>query len=260
MIYTGIKDKVAIITGAGMGIGYAIAQLLLKNGARVVLNDVDEKVVENALISLEKEFPDNCSVFVGDAGDVKIINRLVKFTLERYNRIDFVIPNAGITLFGDFFKFKPEEFDKVIGLNLKGAFFLVQKTGEIMKTQGHGGRVILMSSITGIKGYPDLTAYSMTKAALQMMAKSLVLALAPYQITVNAIAPGATLTERTKKEEPDYAGTWGKLIPSGIVGKPNDMAETCLFLLSDGAAHINGQTLAVDGGWTAIGRYPKDLD
>ena len=100
----------------------------------------------------------------------------------------------------------------------------------------------------------------MTKAALQMMAKSLVLALAPYQITVNAIAPGATLTERTKEEEPDYAGTWGKLIPRGIVGKPNDVAEVCLFLLSDGAAHINGQTLVVDGGWTAIGRYPEDLE
>ena len=260
MIYTGIKEKVAIITGAGMGIGYAIAELLLKNSARVVLNDVDNKVAEKALISLEKKFPDRCSVFVGDAGDVEVIDRLIHFTLERYGRIDFVIPNAGITLFGDFFKFKPQEFDKVIGLNLKGAFFLVQKTGEIMKKQGDGGRVILMSSITGIKGYPNLTAYSMTKAALQMMAKSLVLALAPYQITVNAIAPGATLTERTKEEEPDYAGTWGKLIPRGIVGKPNDVAEACLFLLSEGAAHINGQTLVVDGGWTAIGRYPEDLE
>jgi 3-oxoacyl-[acyl-carrier protein] reductase len=260
MIYTGIKEKVAIITGAGMGIGYAIAELLLKNGARVVLNEVDEKVAENTLIRLKKKFPDSCSLFIGDAGDVEVIDSLVHFTLEQYGRIDFVIPNAGITLFGDFFKFKPQEFDKVIGLNLKGAFFLVQKTGEIMKKQGDGGRVILMSSITGIKGYPDLTAYSMTKAALQMMAKSLVLALAPHEITVNAIAPGATLTERTKKEEPDYAGTWGKLIPRGIVGKPNDVAEACLFLLSDGAAHINGQTLVVDGGWTAIGRYPEDLE
>ena len=260
MIYTGIKEKVAIITGAGMGIGYAIAELLLKNDARVVLNEVDEKVAENTLISLKKKFPDSCSLFIGDAGDVEVIDRLVHFTLEQYGRIDFVIPNAGITLFGDFFKFKPQEFDKVIGLNLKGAFFLVQKTGGIMKKQGDGGRVILMSSITGIKGYPNLTAYSMTKAALQMMAKSLVLALAPHEITVNAIAPGATLTERTKEEEPDYAGTWGKLIPRGIVGKPNDVAEACLFLLSDGAAHINGQTLVVDGGWTAIGRYPEDLE
>jgi glucose 1-dehydrogenase len=260
MNYSGIEGKVAIITGAGMGIGYAIAELLLKNGARVVLNEVDEKVAANALSGLEKKFPDTCSVFVGDAGDIEVIEHMVQFTLKKHSRIDFVIPNAGITLFGDFFNFKPADFDRVIGLNLKGAFFLVQKTGEIMKKQGDGGRVILMSSITGIRGYPDLTAYSMTKAALQMMAKSLVLALAPHQITVNTIAPGATLTERTQKEEPDYAGTWGKLIPRGVVGKPTDVAETCLFLLSEGAAHINGQTVVVDGGWTAIGRYPDDLN
>lgn len=260
MIYDGIKEKVAIITGAGMGIGYAIATLLLKNGAKVVVNDLDKKEVKNTFADLEKKFQDSCSLFVGDAGDVEVIDKLVQFTMEKYGRIDFVIPNAGITLFGDFFKFTPSEFDKVISLNLKGAFFLAQKTGEIMIKQGNGGRIVLMSSITGIKGYPDLTAYSMTKAALQMMAKSLVLALGPHQITVNAIAPGATLTERTKEEEPDYAGTWGKLIPTGVVGKPNDMAETCLFLLSEGAAHINGQTLVVDGGWTVIGRYPEDLE
>jgi len=243
-----------------MGIGYAIAELLLKNGARVVVNDLDKKAVKSSFAGLEKKFPDRCSLFVGDAGDMEVIDKLVQFTIEKYGQIDFVIPNAGITLFGDFFKFTPSEFDEVISLNMKGAFFLVQKTGEIMKKQGNGGRIVLMSSITGIKGYPDLTAYSMTKAALQMMAKSLVLALAPHQITVNAVAPGATLTERTKEEEPDYAGTWGKLIPTGIVGKPKDMAETCLFLLSEGAAHINGQTLVVDGGWTVIGRYPSDLE
>lgn len=260
MNYSGIEGRVAIITGAGRGIGFAIAELLLKNGVRAVLNDSDEKVAATKLSALENKFPDTCSVFVGDAGDIEVIEQMVQFTLNQYNRIDFVIPNAGITLFGDFFRFKPSDFDRVIGLNLKGAFFLVQKTGEIMKKQGDGGRVILMSSITGLRGYPDLTAYSMTKAALQMLAKSLVLALAPHQITVNTIAPGATLTERTQQEEPDYAGTWGKLIPRGIVGKPNDVAETCLFLLSEGAAHINGQTIVVDGGWTAIGRYPDDLN
>lgn len=107
MIFTGIKEKVAIITGAGIGIGYAIAELLLKNGARAVLNELDEKVAENKLMSLKQKFPDSCSVFIGDAGDVQVVDRLVHFALEQYDRIDFVIPNAGINLFGDFFKFKP---------------------------------------------------------------------------------------------------------------------------------------------------------
>ena len=260
MMLSGIKDKVAIVTGAGTGIGFSIAKLLLQNEAKVVINEIDEKVTESSFQELSAEFPGHCILHLGDAGDIGVINELISTTIEHFGSIDFVIPNAGITLFGDFFKFQPEDFQKVIQLNLQGAFFLVQKASEIMIRQAKGGRVVLMSSITGIKGYPDLTCYSMTKAALRMMTKSLVLVLGPHDITINCIAPGATLTERTKNEEPDYAGTWAKLIPVGKVGTPEDMAQTCLFLLSKEAAYINGQTLVVDGGWTAIGRYPNDLD
>lgn len=259
-MYSGIKDKVAIVTGAGTGIGFAIVSKLLDSGAKVILNDVDPEVAEKASHELNIEHPGNCLPFAGDAGNIQIIEDLIKFTLTHYVRIDFVIPNAGITLFGDFFKFSPEDFQRVINLNLQGAFFLVQKATAIMKDQGNGGRVVLMSSITGIKSYPSLAAYSMTKAALRMLARSLVLVLGPHKITINAIAPGATLTERTELEEPDYAGAWGRLLPTGSVGKPEDMAHTCLFLLSKEAAHINGQTLVVDGGWTVVGRYPGDLD
>lgn len=259
-MYTGIKDKVAIITGAGTGIGFAIASLLLENGANVILNDLDNSVAEKAASALDIKFPGKCLPFSGDAGEIKVIEELIRYTLEHLGKIDFVIPNAGITLFSDFFEFSPEDFQKVVNLNLQGAFFLVQKASAIMKDQGTGGRIVLMSSITGIKSYPSLSAYSMTKAALRMLARSLVLVLGKHHITINAIAPGATLTERTALEEPDYAGAWGKLLPGGVVGRPEDMANTCLFLLSKEAAHITGQTLVVDGGWTVIGRYPGDLD
>lgn len=259
-MYTGIKDKVAIVTGAGTGIGFAIASLLLQNGANVVLNDLDKTVSENAAQNLDTKYSGKCFPFSGDAGEIEVIDNLIKFTLQHFGKIDFVIPNAGITLFGDFFEFSPQDFQKVVNLNLQGAFFLVQKATAIMKDQGSGGRVVLMSSITGIKSYPSLSVYAMTKAALRMLARSLVLVLGEHQITINAIAPGATLTERTALEEPDYAGSWGKLLPGGSVGKPEDMANTCLFLLSKEASHISGQTLVVDGGWTVIGRYPGDLD
>lgn len=259
-MYTGIKDKVAIVTGAGTGIGFAIASLLLEHGANVVLNDLDKAVSKNAAQDLDARFSGKCLSYAGDAAEIKIIDELIQYTLEQFGKIDFVIPNAGITLFGDFFEFSPKDFQKVVNLNLQGAFFLVQKATAVMRDQGRGGRVVLMSSITGIKSYPSLSVYAMTKAALRMLARSLVLVLGKHQITINAIAPGATLTERTALEEPDYAGAWGQLLPGGNVGKPEDMANTCLFLLSNEAAHITGQTLVVDGGWTVIGRYPGDLD
>lgn len=259
MNYSGIKNKVAIVTGAGEGIGYAVAELLLKAGANVVLNDVDKTRSLKAAETLAKGQLGNCLSFSGDAGDSKTINDMVDFALENFGKIDFIIPNAGITLFGDFLSFTPESFQKVLQLNLHGAFFLVQRAAKEMIKSGTGGRIVLMSSQVGIQAYRNLTAYGMTKAALQLMARNLAYELGEYGITINAIAPGATLTERTKKEQPDYEGIWGKLIPRGVVGKPEDIAKTCLFLLSEEAAHINGQTIPVDGGWTTAGIYPEDL-
>ena len=147
-----------------------------------------------------------------------------------------------------------------MALNLRGAFFLAQRVAKEMIKQGKGGRMVLMSSQVGIRAYHRLSAYGMTKAALRMLAQNLAYELGQYGIAVNAIAPGATLTKRTAKEQPDYEGIWGQLNPNGRVGKPQDVAKTCLFLLSDEASHINGQTISVDGGWTTAGKYPEDLE
>lgn len=259
MQYSGITNKVAIITGAAEGIGFAIVSLLLRAGAKVVLNDIDSQKALDATARLNKEYPNSCSTFPGDAGDVEHINALVDFTLEQYGRLDFIVPNAGITLFGDFLEFTPASFQKVVQLNLQGAFFLAQRAAQEIIKQGGGGKMVLMSSQVGIRAYKNLTTYAMTKAALRMMAVNLAYELGEHQININVIAPGATLTSRTQQEQPDYEGVWSHLNPNNKVGTPDDIAKTCLFLLSDEAAHINGQTITVDGGWTTAGKYPEDL-
>ncbi len=259
MSYAGIKDKVAIVTGAGEGIGFAISALLAASGAKVVLNDFDEEKAVKGAQNLNEKYPNSCMPFAGDAGKIGCINSLVDFTVTHFGKVNFVVPNAGITLFGNFLEFTPESFQKVMELNLQGAFFLAQRVAKELIKQGDRGSMVFMSSQVGIQAYENLTAYGMTKAALRMMAKNLAYVLGKHKITANAVAPGATLTERTKKEQPDYEGIWGKLNPNERVGKPEDIAKTVLFLLSEDASHINGQTIPVDGGWTVGGKYPEDL-
>jgi glucose 1-dehydrogenase len=247
------EGKVALITGAGQGIGYQIAKSLAQEGAYVVINDLNPEIATCAADKINRMNKGACLSVPGDAGKIPIIKNMVQLANREFGKVDLAIANAGHTLFGDFYQYSEDDFDKVMEVNVKGAFFLTQEVAKLMRSQPNGGRILLMSSTIGLLAYPNLAAYSMTKAALQMMAKSLVLDLAPYDISINAISPGATLTERTSREEPDYEHYWSQLIPRKKVARPIDIANAALFLVSEEAAHITGQTLVVDGGWSSIG-------
>jgi 3-oxoacyl-[acyl-carrier protein] reductase len=126
-----------------------------------------------------------------------------------------------------------------------------------MRDQGQGGRILLLSSVCGHLALPSLAAYSMSKAGLEMLAKGLVPELSPHGITVNAVAPSATLTPRNLAMDKDYEKTWGAKIPVGRVATVDDIARAALFLVAPDAGHITGHTLVVDGGWTAVGDAPQ---
>lgn len=256
--YPDLAGKAAVITGAGAGIGFAVAESMLRQGINVVLNDIDEDALGEAVARLRKMGPGRVSPCLGDSSDPAFIKRFVGRCVEEFGSIDLVVANAGITMFGSFLEFTPDNFDRVMQVNLRGTFFLVQEAARRMAELGHGGRVVLMGSNVGEQGYPQLTAYGMSKAALAMMSKVLIHELAPVGITLNTLAPGATLTDRTRLEQDDYAKVWGALVPRGQVAMPEDIANVCVFLLSEASAHMVGETVIVDGGWTATSPLPAE--
>ncbi|MBK8504557.1 MAG: SDR family oxidoreductase [Saprospiraceae bacterium] len=252
------EGKVAIVTGAGSGIGFDIAKELINQGASVIINDINTELINAAHQRLGAVR--SCVPIAGDAGNLAHIDDMINLAVDRFGRLDISIANAGMTSYGAFLKTTEKQFDQLIDLNLKGSYFLAQKSALQMIKQESDGRILLMSSVTGVLSHPFLAAYGMTKAAIGNLAKNLVLEIARYGITINAIAPGAVATERTMSMDVNYDRTWGQLIPTGRASSPGDISRLALFLVSPQSGQINGQTIVVDGGITTLCAVPPDTD
>jgi len=252
-----LQQQVAIVTGAGQGIGYEICLELVKHGASVILNDINEELTNRATAKINNKYKGHCHGIAGDAADPEFIQQMVESAVKKFGRLTIAIANAGITVFGNFFTYAPEDLRKVTDLNLGGSFLLAQAASRQIIKQKEKGSIVFMSSVTGHQAHKNLAAYGMTKAALEMLAKSLVVELSPHNITVNAVAPGATLTERTIQDK-SYEKKWSSITPLGRPAYTSDIAGVVLFLISEKARHITGQSIIIDGGWTCISPSPYE--
>lgn len=252
-------NQTVIVTGAGEGIGYEVARQFCAEGASALLNDIMPERAAAAAAAIASETGAQCIAAPGDVADVDTVRALVQQAVDAFGALHVCVCNAGLTSWGDFFEYAPADFERVLSVNLRGSYFLAQAAARQFRAAGSGGRIVLMSSVTGHRAVPYLSAYGMTKAALEMLARNLVLELSPHGITINCVAPGAVSTPRNLNDDPDYEARWGNLIPVGKAIQTADIANAALFLAAPESGKITGQAIVVDGGWTSTSPIP-DMD
>ncbi|MFO7872240.1 MAG: SDR family oxidoreductase [Candidatus Undinarchaeales archaeon] len=245
-----LENKVAIITGSTTGIGRGIAELFVKEGAKVVVNSTKQEKCEKVASEIKGNGEAvGISADVSKEGQVK---NLIEKTVEKFGKLDIMVNNAGILNFSPLTELEEESWDKIIDVNLKGVFLGVKHAAKQMIEQGNGGKIINTASIAGLIGYPTLAHYSSSKGGVIELTRTAALEFSDKNINVNAIAPGLIETSMTEgmMETPEQRKNLLKGIPMGRAGKPEDIAKPVLFLASDDSDYMTGQTIVVDGGWT----------
>lgn len=241
-----LEGKVALVTGAGRGIGSAIAKALAREGAFVVINYNGSRERAEALAA-EIGAPERAAVYGCDVSDFAACGEMIGDLVGRYGRLDILVNNAGITRDGLIMKMREEDFDAVLATNLKGAFNTTRHASRYLLKQ-RGGRILNISSVSGVSGNAGQTNYSASKAGLIGLTKSAAKELASRGITCNAIAPGLIETEMTEAMPEGAKKALQEQIPLRRMGSVDDVAQLAVFLASEQASYITGQVICVDGG------------
>ena len=241
-----MKNKVVLVTGSGRGIGFGIAKTFAEMEAITVILDINQEIVDNAVAEL-KQAGFNAHGYVLDVTNSELVGSVFKQINKDFGSLDVLINNAGITKDNLLMRMKESEWDAVINVNLKGTFNCTQKICRYMMKQKNG--VILnIASVIGIMGNAGQANYAASKGGIIALTKSTAKELASRNVRANAIAPGFIETDMTASLSPEVVENYAKAIPLGKMGHAEDIANLCLFLASDGAKYITGQTINVDGG------------
>jgi len=247
-----LKNKVAIITGARRGMGKSHAIKFAKAGAKVVVSDISQEECQSVVDEIKKNGGEGlaakCDVTKKDE-----VEAMVKKTIEKWGKVDILVNNAGICQFKPFLELTEEEWDRTIDINLKGYFFCAQAVAKEMVKQKAGAIVNIASIAMGQVGvgFPSITHYCASKGGIVAMTEALALELAPYNIRVNAVAPGAIdtpMADSTKQDPKVLEGTLAR-IPMRRMGKAEEVSNLVLFLASDASSYMTGSTVVIDGGW-----------
>ena len=248
-----LDGKVAVITGGAGGIGEALALGLGYHGATVVVSSRNQQTIDAVAEKITQETGSDAIAVACDVTDEASIQNLVDAVVGKYGKIDILVNAMGMNIKRDAFDYPMEDWDKLFDVNVKGTMAACKIVGKVMRDQ-KGGAIVNLSSVRGIRGYTGgNTGYCATKGAVELITKALALEWAPSGIRVNALGPALVITPGTKHiaEDPKLAAKYAAAIPMGRIGMPEDMVGAVVYLCSDAASFVSGQTIYVDGGLTA---------
>jgi glucose 1-dehydrogenase len=245
-----LRDKVAIVTGGDTGIGKAICIAMAREGAKVVIDYHGEQAPASALVQQIGAFGGSACEIGADVSKPDDVRRLIDAAVQRYGKLDIMVNNAGIEQQRPFIEMPLEDYEKTIAVNLTGTWLGCQIAAQQMVRQGRGGRIINISSVHEDVTMPTNAAYCASKGAIRMLTRTIAVELAKYGITVNDVCPGAidTPIDAPVKRDPEKMQALLAEIPMRRMGRPEEVAQLCVYLASEDAAYVTGASLFIDGG------------